>query len=191
MYLQEEMTMETHYQSGDIFFTKGTSWFARAIRFFSRTGGESKTEVNHVGMVVVPGTVEYAEIVEALSTVKRRRFRVYKNKKTLVAVYRPRLPFETRSFAGGNADRYVGRKYGWIKIIAHFLDWCIGGRYFFRRFAFMDRYPICSWVVAYAYNKAGYSFGIEPGAASPDDIWDYIQDHPDEFVCVRELGVLT
>ena len=51
----------------------------------------------------------------------------------------------------------------------------------------MDRYPICSWLVAHAYGAAGVHFDVPPGAATPDDIWDYVISHSGEFVRVGAL----
>lgn len=71
------------------------------------------------------------------------------------------------------ARGYEGRKYGWGKIAAHLGDWMLGGRYVWRRLARMDKYPICSWVVASSYGEVGENFGVKVGEASPDDIWDW------------------
>lgn len=170
-------------QPGDIFLTRGNSFISRAIRFFSRSGGESRTKVNHTGLVLEEGGIDSAVLVEALTKVKTRRSSVYtRSKKTSVWFFRPiELPLEQQDEIVLEAKKYIGRKYGYFKIVAHFLDWLIGGRYFFRRFAAMDRYPICSWVVAYSYQKAGLSFGVEPGQAQPDDIWDYVKQHPSKY----------
>ena len=55
----------------------------------------------------------------------------------------------------------------------------------------MDRYPICSWLVAHAFKKAGKTFGVKPGAATPDDIWDFVRSNPDKYETVIELGPLS
>lgn len=179
-------------QPGDIFLTKGDNFVSKGIRFFSRSKGESRTEANHVGIVVHPGTHRTAKIVEALTTVKTRTMASYYDKdNTEVAIYRPiNVSAEDLLKIRNKANSYVGMKYGYIKIVAHFLDWCIGGRYFFRRFAFMNKYPICSWVVAYAYAEAGYNFGVEPGGASPDDIMDFCEANPDKYVWLHPMGRL-
>jgi hypothetical protein len=39
----------------DIFLTKGPGLFSRMIRFFSRSIGESRTRMNHAGLVVEEG----------------------------------------------------------------------------------------------------------------------------------------
>lgn len=44
--------------------------------------------------------------------------------------------------------------------------------------------PICSWVVAYAYAKIGYRFGVSPRVATPDDIDDWIKANPKEWTQV-------
>ena len=72
------------------------------------------------------------------------------------------------------AQSHVGKRYGYVMIAAHFFDWLFQGAYLFRRLVPGSRYPICSWVVADAFSKADKHFGVEVGAATPDDIWDFI-----------------
>lgn len=179
-------------REGDILCTHGTSFISRAIRWFSRTGGESRTMCNHVAIVVNDGTEQDAMIVEALSKVKYHSVKRYTDdQKTFVAVYRPTNVSEEDLFTIANkAYSYVGASYGYIKIVAHFLDWCLGGRYFFRRFARMEKYPICSWVVADAYAAVGLDFGVPVGQAQPDDIWDYCVTHPERYEVIHPLSPL-
>jgi len=174
---------------GDIFLTRGTSLISRLIRFFTRSWGESRTSVNHVGIVVEGGSIDRAVVVEALRTVTRRRLADgYAGTGTSVAVFRPinLTPQETNVIVQA-AELYVGRKYGYAMIVAHALDWMLNGVYLFRRLIGSDEYPICSWVVAHAYAKAGKTFGVEPGAASPDDICDFVTENPDKYTQVRAL----
>jgi hypothetical protein len=88
------------------------------------------------------------------------------------------------------AESYVGRKYGYLKLLAHWGDWLLQGAYVFRRLTTKDDYPICSWVVAYAFAAAGKHFDVEPGAATPDDIWDFVTAHPEVYEQILELGAL-
>jgi len=173
----------------DVFLTKGDSFVSRAIRFFSRSFGEKRTEVNHVGIIVEPGSLHSATAVEALSKVKRHPLGRYgKKPKTDVAVFRPiNLTDEEKAEIVAKAKSYVGRKYGWPKIVTHLLDWGLNGAYVFRRLTDDDDYPICSWVVAYAYLAADKDFGVEAGAANPDDIWDFVTTTPDKYARVRAL----
>lgn len=180
-------------EPGDVFLTQGSSFVSRAIRFLTRDKGESRTEVNHVGVVTAHGSERTATIVEASSKVVRRRMESYfGSKNTKVAIYRYSLlnDIEERQVVRA-ANDYVGAKYGYLKIVAHFLDWCLGGVYFFRRFAQMDNYPICSWLVAYAYQDAGLGFGIEANAASPDDIWDWVTNPDNGWEEIHPLEVLN
>jgi hypothetical protein len=55
------------------------------------------------------------------------------------------------------------------------------GAYFFRRLTNNGNYPICSWLVAHSYSKAGKYFGCEPGAAEPDDIWDFVKSNTEKY----------
>jgi hypothetical protein len=184
--------MSDQFQPGDIFLTQGDSFVSKAIRFFSRSGGESRTEVNHVGIVVEGGPMSKTVIVEASSKVMKHSFDRYaRSVTTKVAVYRPlNLTEEELAAIVTKANSYVGATYGYGKIVAHFIDWCLGGRYFARRFTSSDNYPICSWVVSYAYMAAGKDFGVEAGAASPDDIWDFVTANPDKYVEVHPLALI-
>jgi len=156
----------------DVFLTRGSSWLSRAIRFFTRGAGEARTKVNHVGLVVQGGPIDDAVVVEALSTVKQHKLiDKYGGGRSQVAVYRPvnLAPAELETVVS-TARGYVGRKYGFVKILAHLGDWVLQGAYVFRRLAVMDEYPICSWLVAHAFKQAGKSFGVAARAATPDDI---------------------
>lgn len=180
-------------QPGDIFLTQGDSFVSKAIRVLTRDRGESRTEVNHVGVVTQKGGIHSAVIVEASSKVIRRHMGAYaKSTSTKVAIYRLKsLRSEEKCAIVTAANAYVGKKYGYLKIVAHFLDWCLGGVYFFRRMAMMDNYPICSWLVAYAYLNAGLGFGVEASGASPDDIWDWVTDPENGYEEVHPLELLS
>jgi hypothetical protein len=184
--------MSAELEPADIFFTRGKGFISKAIRFFTRGIGEKRTKVNHVGIVVDGGPISRAVVIEALTKVKRHRlYAQYGGGKTEVAVYRPtNLSAEDKAQIVTKAESYVGRKYGFLKIATHLLDWCLFGAYFFRRLTQTDKYPICSWVVAHAYGAAGKDFGVDAGAASPDDIWDFVHGHTDKYEQVRELSPL-
>lgn len=166
-------------KKGDIFLTRGTGFISRGIRFFTRGFGENRVKVNHVGLVVQSGNLENAVVVEALSRVRKHRLwsQYGPPKKDSVAVYRSKnLTKEEVDKIVAAAERQVGKKYGYLKIIAHLMDWALFGAYMFRRMVPDGKYPICSWLVAYAFSKAGKDFGVKPGAAAPDDIWDFVDE---------------
>ena len=174
----------------DIFLTRGTSLLSKAIRFFTRTIGESRTKVNHVGIVVGEGSLYDCMVIEALSRVMKHRLwdQYGPLKKDLVAVYRPiNLSKEEINIIVSTAEQQVGRKYGYLKIVAHFLDWILLGAYIFRRLTNDSKYPICSWLVAHSFSKANKNFKVQPGAANPDDIWDFVVKNPDKYQEIHSL----
>lgn len=185
--------MKTDLLPGDVFMTRGSGFVSGAIRFFTRTIGEKRTRVNHVGVVVSGGGLTSAAVVEAL--IKVREIKLgdgYGPPKTdKVAIYRPinltRTEIDT---IVAEAREQVGKSYGFLKIVGHFLDWLLLGAYIFRRLTRNGDYPICSWLVAHAFAKAGKSFGVDPGAATPDDIWDFIVASPDKYEMVHPLEQL-
>jgi hypothetical protein len=180
-------------QPGDIFVTRGHTLLGRLIRFFSQNIGEDRTYVNHTGIIVDTRFIDPI-IVEALHTVKRYGlYFKYGEAKDDVAIFRPlNLTNEERQVIVKRAESYVGLKYGYLKIGAHFGDWLLNRVFkkdihFFRKTIKMDKYPICSWVVAQSYANAGKNFGVKPGDATPDDIWDFCTGNPDKFTMIHKL----
>ena len=162
-------------KSGDIILTRGDKLLSRMIRFFEKDKSEDISKVNHTGVNEKDCLLKDANVIEALTTVKCHNLvEQYAGKKDKVAIFRKKnLRDDERIEVAKKAKEYVGKKYGFIKIVGHALDWCIGGKYVFRRMFRMDDYPICSWVVGYAYAVIGVKFkGVEPWACQPDDIWD-------------------
>lgn len=186
--------MEPILRPGDLFLTRGKSLVSRAIRFFTRTMGERRTLVNHVGIVVEGGSLRDAVVVEALTTVKRHRLwdRYGPPGEDSVAVYRAtNLTPEEIDVIVSEANSQVGKRYGYFKILAHLADWLLLGAYVFRRIARSENYPICSWLVAHAFSRAGKHFGVQPRAANPDDIWDFVLSHPRIYELIHPLKPLS
>lgn len=176
----------------DIVFTRSTHKLGGIIRRLTRSRGESKTETNHVGIVVLEGTEQTATIVEALWSVKRHTLGAsYGGSRDEVAVYRPiNLTARDRRTIVATAEKYVGKPYGPLKLVLHALDAPFGTN-LFRRLAVLDGFPICSYVVAAAYAKAGYHFGVSTKAAQPDDIWDFCDRRDDRYRLMRKWGTIA
>jgi len=134
--LNKEGIMSVLLEMGDVFLTRGHSFISRAIRFCTCSIGESRTKVNHVGLVVGTCDLKDAIVVEALSMVRRHRlwYQYGPPKEDLVVVYRATnlTPDEVKIIVS-TAERQVGKKYGYLKIVVHFLDWLLLGAYVFRR----------------------------------------------------------
>ena len=166
---------------GDIVFERSESWFGRAIRWFTRGRYEPPTRINHVGMIVSGRRSGEAEVVEALWRVVKRPL-----SKMTGAIEVWGLdggPWQEKALSE-KAESYIGRRYGWWKLIAHLIDCLltkIRGRevYWLRRLLRLDEYPICSWLVAYAYQtifpKDVHAFGIPAHLVTPDDIHDCVK----------------
>ena len=88
---------------------------------------------------------------------------------------------------------YLGRKFGWSKLVTHLLDGLVNKIthkevFFFRRLNHDQRYPICSWITAFSYDRAlHYRFGVSPECADPDQIYDWVSSRPHEWVRIFYL----
>jgi hypothetical protein len=181
------------YYPPDIVLVRGEGRLSQLIRIFTRKVGESKTIINHVGLISIARDQPTASMIEALWTVKEHRMQAAYGPpcRDKVAIARPKnlTPDEKRIIIG-SAREYLGRPYGVMKIATHWLDYWIGDRFVFRRLTQSEYFPICSFVVAQAYAAAGKDFGVKPGKATPDDIWDFCLGNPDKFKMVRPLKSL-
>lgn len=166
---------------GDIIGVRSEGLISWSIALGSCSIGEKHTRISHVGMITKGGSWDKALITEALTTVVERPISSYKNVK--MVIYEPRISMDVASLLVKKALDYKGRKYGWLKIAAHFGDFCLNGAYFFRRFCKMDRYPICSWLVGHCYSQIGVLFDKPIKALQPDDIDDFCLVHPNQFRC--------
>lgn len=177
----------TYLLPGDLFLTRSRTMTGRAIRFFTRAFGESRTKVNHCGVVVEGGRTKDAVVVEALSRVRRHTLGYqYAGDDVEVAVFRMRKA--DRYAVVDEAVKHLGERYGRWKIALHVADWLLLGAYAFRRLGRVPNRPICSYLVWRAFSRVGINFGVPLEKCTPDDIWDYVTQHDEKFSCVRHLS---
>jgi len=175
-------------KNADIVLTARAGVLGQLIRELERGPFEEKSIVEHCGIITKPGTVAQAKITECLArgTVERNVL-VYCGPDVSGAIYRRKnLTPALANIITIKALNYVGRHYGYLKLLCHAADYFLGGRYVFRKLCRMDNYPICSWLVAHSFAAAGIWFdGVDADYVQPDDIWDEVQG--DEWECVGVL----
>lgn len=175
------MSLQVH--AADVFFTRGSSTLDKLIRWAEREPGEEPTWANHVGVVVkagwlVPdgGAEPLAQTVEALWKVEQTRWwlRHRHEKGYEVQVWRH------VGLSGNEARRicdyalkHVGDSYGWWKLGFHLADRLLfEGDKKLSRLLHVDDRPICSYLVARAFEIVGVEFGMPAVAADPDEMLD-------------------
>lgn len=168
-----------HYRTADLIFClkgKKPHWFAKAIAWFTRHRSEKPTRVYHVAGFVSPGFV-----AEALSRVKTTDWCDWLDGHQAYEIWRhAELTESERRDAASYVIRQRGSYYGVVKIGLQAVDGLLGkfwgrGVFLARRLAFAERFPICSWLWAYAYDAVGQGFGGDPRRLSPDDMHDYVK----------------
>jgi len=172
----EATTLKVALRPGDIISVRRRGFLSWLIRRCERSKGEEPSWASHSAMIVsVEPTVLLAESLA--KTVIRPLVAAYSGSRAMLVAHRlPELAEGQIAQVVSCAEEYVGRDYGWMKVAAHALDALLGGVYLFRRLCRLQAYPICSWVVAFAYEKgAGLKFGADADVATPDDIMDWCQ----------------
>lgn len=183
-------------EPGDILFTRGSTLLSRLIRWAQTDPKEEETWANHVGIVVKGGALSttvptwmQAEVVEALWKVELNRwaFRHATDKEYAFRVYRPLELDWCLPFVVHYALKQVNKSYGWWKLFAHLGDRLIfRGKKVISRMLFVEEKPICSYLVAHAFEQCGVTFGMPADATDPDEMLDYCEAHPNKFKFVGE-----
>jgi len=160
---------------GSVVLCHSDTMFGKMIAPFSRSKGEGKTWCTHVGLMVTECT-----LIESRRRTVYTNLHSYPTEHDVVVVSPTFLNTSELVRVRTHAEIYKGKKYGWLKILAHGVDHILGDRFLFRRLCALPNYPICSYLVARAYHKAiGYTFGVPFRAAQPDDIADHVRDNPE------------
>jgi hypothetical protein len=186
------------FLAGDvILFASQDDLYGKVGRWFMRTRGEGPTYAVHTAQFLDSGNYIELDFVTKLRATreilrKRQAHDMWQRRGFEVWRCQP-LSFEQRQAVSRKALTYLGTKFGMAKFLTHFLDCALNklaGReiFFFRRFNHDQRYPICSWITAFSYDRAlQYQFGVPPECADPDAIADWITSHPDEWSCLFRL----
>jgi hypothetical protein len=170
-------------QTGDVIHVQSRGILSKLVRFFSRANEEEISWASHSAMVLRVG--EQIEIIEALAKTVIRPITAYKGTKAKLLICRKPdgIGQEQQQRMIEKAEYYEGKIYGFWEIAFHVLDRLLNNSYVFRRLIKDNDYPICSWLVAYVYDRVlGYKFGTEPNAAQPDDILDHCVKNNWDFI---------
>ena len=175
---------------GDVVLTQRKKGFiGRLIRRFSRTPGEEKTNAEHVAIAV-----NESRLVEAtFKGVVTSHIGKYDTKKYKIRVARARIEYVKRLALKRKAYSYSVKSYGFFKIGLHAMDWFASGVagkevFFFRKMAKNNKYPICSWLVAWCYDSIGMDFGKPKEYVQPDDIDDCVVKDKEWTIIYDDFG---
>ncbi len=169
-------------QRGDVVFVFSDGLSGWLIRWWTGRRHD-RVAVNHVALVF-DCVQDRGMIIDAQPpTIHLRSLHPRYNGK-LLAVYRPtNVTPEALALITGYASRYVGKRYGWGKILLQFLG--LG------RLSFLDGFPICSYSVAIPYERYAWRFGrnLVPQAATPESLYDAVRGHLEVGPVADGLGV--
>jgi hypothetical protein len=164
-------------QFGDILAIRGTGFFSRAI--LKATGNT----VSHVGMIIAaaPGPTL---VIEALWRVKTRPLILSIGDAEKAYILSDHsLNSDQRMTLVSNACVFSADGYGWWDIGLQAADAVCHTTLFTDRFAWkLNRHPICSYLVARAYQSIGLTFGREKAQSiTPADIYNFASTHPKHY----------
>lgn len=181
-------------RAGDVLLTSrndswSARWFARLIE--RMTWDDAVPTFSHALLVV-----SQTEGIEAVASGVRRvplAFYTQAGRARWVLLRFPRLTAQQAGVMVSEAERMLGRWYAYGKLWLHFLDRLFGTRWFTRALG-MERYPICSVLVARCAKVAAGIYvkddrtgkNLTVDSVAPDDLWDHARCWPEELVEVTE-----
>jgi hypothetical protein len=172
---------------GDVILCPGRRAIPHVFtRWATRAHDEHPTYAVHTAQCL-----DADKIIEMDMVVKKRSAKEFFQIREAFEVWRcSSLTLGQREAISRKSLEYLGRKFGWSKLLMHLLDGLANKVvhkpvFFFRKLNHDQRYPICSWITAFSYDRAlHYRFGVPPECADPDQISDWINSHPGEWVRV-------
>jgi hypothetical protein len=185
--LRTNSTYTPSFLQGDVIFLASKGDLpGRLGKWIAQRRGEQPTYAVHTAQFLDAGTIREMDFL----TEMRDLGHVLKSKRGFEVWRRRGLTAGQRRALTRKALAYRGTKFGWGKLVTHVLDGLINKIarqeiFFFRRLNHSDRYPICSWITAFAYDRAlHYRFGVPPECADPDLMHDWVKAHPGEWTLI-------
>jgi hypothetical protein len=183
-------TNSTHnpdFLPGDVIFLASRGDLpGRLGSWIAQSRGEDSTYAVHTAQFLDASTIMEMDFL----TETRDLGHLLKGRRGFEVWRRQGLTAEQRQALTLKALVYSGTKFGWGKLVTHVLDGLINKIlrrevFLFRRLNHGDRYPICSWITAFAYERAlHYRFGVPPEYADPDQMHDWVKIHPREWTLI-------
>lgn len=183
--------LPSNFLAGDVIFFAGKGDLSGVFgKWLVRSFGEQPTYAVHVAQCL-----DAERVLEMDGRVKIKNLCQLFNSKRGFQVWRCTWLNDTqREALNRKALAYLNAKFGLAKLFTHLLD-CLLTKlvrkdiFLFRRLNHNDRYPICSWVTAFSYDRVlHYQFGIEPNGADPDQMHDWVTAHPNDWQCTYTLS---
>lgn len=184
---QGNRTYTANFLPGDVIFLASVGDLpGRLGSWIAQSRGEKPTYAVHTAQFLDAGTIMEMDFLTEMRGIshlfkRRRGFEVWR---------RRGLAAKQRKGLMRKALVYSGTMFGWGKLVTHVLDGLINKVtrkefFFFRRLNHSDRYPLCSWITAFAYERAlHYRFGVSPECADPDQMHDWVKSHPGEWALI-------
>jgi len=179
------------FQTGDIICVNGDSLFKSIIGWFSRSHNEPKTYAKHIA-----GLKDNETVSEAVWTVKETSIHEWNISHKQFEVWRKKdISEKDKKIIYDYLNSKHGNIYGGWKLFLFASDFLLTkilrkrkDVYLFRKLGFIEDFPICSWLYAYAYDNIGYRFGgYEPNRIDPDTMRDKMLKS-DEWEMIYKKG---
>ncbi len=167
-------------QPGDILAVRGTGFFSEGI--LKATGNT----VSHVGMVIAPKPGPL--VIEALWRVKTRPLclSIRDAEKAYILSDQSLTPGQRETLVL-NACKFSADGYGWWDIGLQAADAVFHTTFFTDRLSFsLESHPICSYIVAKAYDSLGLTFGRKKlQSITPADIFNFASERHDLYTVTQ------
>lgn len=173
--IQKEQNYSAFVRGDTILTLSLHSRFAKLVQWFTRDKGEAPTKVNHTAIYIGQGKViEAAGFKISIASLKK----YFKGHHHVYHGRNQQFNGIARNAIVAEAMVYKGRVYDYLQI-GGFALYKLTGRTFFKKYLQIPWLEVCSTFWAEVHDKIGYR--INGNKVAPDDIYDYLNAHPNEW----------
>lgn len=169
------------FQVGDIIAIRQLGWLADNIC------EATHSEVSHVGLII---GVNPIIVIEALLRTKTNLLDItLTDAQKAWCIRYSNLNEKDKNQLVKSALKFSADDYGWPDLILQLGDATFKTRWFTHTIgkAFLNHFPICSFIVGEAYDSIGINFSVTDWSVTPGDIMNYAIKNIERFTVRRIL----
>jgi len=158
----------------DIILIKSYSLFGKIIRIKSKSDS-GHSIYNHAERYFANGRSISQQWNVEIHNIKR----FFKGKHSISIWHNDKYTQNQRNTLISNSLIHIGRSYDFLSVLGHFFDWIFRSKYFSKKFNLKHKTNCAEFVTFIERSINSNSSYKSTEETTPDDIFDYISNHPD------------
>lgn len=170
-------------EQGDIICIHGRGWLSDGILKAEYGDKIPAMAASHCGVFLAGQDVSNPIVIEALARVRTNLLsQSISDCLHAYALHDRSLDNNQRLRVLSKACAFSTDGYGYVDLVAQWLDATTRSTWWTDRLRiYLGHHPICSYVVAAAYEDIGLDFGVDSSTCKPSDVLGFALKHPEIY----------